>query len=240
MKKVVIITFLLSCISLIYAQTELGSVVLFQGNIKIKNKNSIKKQKVTVGSKIFAGDLLISSPKSSAKINLIDGSTLTIDASSTILFHSLEKAAQNSGKVLYKIAKRNAKHALKIKTPFAIIGIKGTTFIVDSTKSASVLLKEGRLSIESIKKEFQLYRKKVATEFEAFKAADVKKIQQEKDAFEAYKRRENGNYEKVKVVKEFELTAGNRISFSKNSVKEDLLQDDAEFQYFETLEKAMQ
>ena len=45
---------------------------------------------------------------------------------------------------------------VKIKTPFTIIGIKGTTFIVNATKDSSVTLKEG------------LYRQKVKAEFESY------------------------------------------------------------------------
>lgn len=232
----------LTLFTLLNAQTTLGTIDMFKGTLKIKSANSIKKHKIKKGMKIFTGDMLLSSKNASARINLVDGSTLILDESSTLIFHSLLQTEQQKGKVLYKITSRDARHSLKVKTPFAIIGIKGTTFIVNASKTSSISLKEGKIGIKSIHKEFKLYRKKLDAEFNAFKEEGKNHIQKEKEAFEKYKKSQTSHYEKVKIVKEFDLKSGMKVSFSKNKVKEDSFSKDdtAEFKHFDNLLNLMQ
>ena len=225
----------------LYATLPIGIVSLCKGNIKLKHKNSIVKKKVQTGTKIQEGDLISSTLKSAAKIKLIDGSVVVLDQSSSIYFKSLSQAEQKSGTILYRITSRDAKNALKIKTPFAIIGIKGTTFIVNATDNASVSLKEGLLGINSLHQEFYLYRKKLEDEFAAFKAQGDKHIKKQKEEFERYKQQQS-EYKKVEIVKSFDLKAGNKISFEGRDVKEKSFSksEDSEFQHFYKLLNTMQ
>jgi len=59
---------------------------------------------------------------------------------------------------------------INIKTKSAVIGVKGTTFLVDVRgKNIIVFLKEGELDIKSIKGQFKRYQKKQMSEFKAYK-----------------------------------------------------------------------
>ncbi|NOR58348.1 MAG: iron dicitrate transport regulator FecR, partial [Sulfurimonas sp.] len=166
MKKFLMSLFItLLSVTVASASATLGSVELSKGNVKVKSEGSFKKSKVTKGLEIKKGDLITTSKNANAVIKLLDGSTLVLDSSSTLHFASANMAEQETGKVYYKITSRDAKNALKVKTPFAIIGIKGTTFIVDSGEKSSVKLKEGVVGIQSIKEEFELYRKTVQAEY---------------------------------------------------------------------------
>ena len=211
----------------------IGSVESVGGIVKIKSEGSFKKSKVFVGLEINEGDLITTSKKSSLLIKLSDGSTVVVDSSSSIHFIDDNLVEQDGGKVFYKIISRSAKNSLKIKTPFAIIGIKGTTFIVNGKENGSVILKEGLIGIESMKEEFELYRKKVQEEFESF-------ISKQQSEFEKFKNAQN-RYAIAESVKMFDLEAGNRISFSENRVNEDgwSKEDDAEFDHFMKLIDSM-
>jgi len=206
-----------------------GSVEKFEGNVRVTNEGSIKKSKVTAGHKIQAGDLITTAKEASVIIKLTDGSSVVLDASSSVHFTSDNAIEQQDGKIFYKITSRDAKNSLKIKTPFAIIGIKGTTFVVNATENASVTLKEGLIGIQSIKEEFELYRKKVQEEFNNY-------VSDQQSEFEKYKNAQN-KYAVAESTKEFDLEAGNRVSFSGQKVNEDAWnkEDDAEFERFEKL-----
>ena len=210
-----------------------GSVESVKGSVKVKSEGSFKKSKVIVGLVIKEGDLITTSKKSSLLIKLSDGSDVVVDSSSSIHFQKDNLIEQDGGKIFYKITSRSAKNSLKVKTPFAIIGIKGTQFVVNATDDASVILKEGLIGVASIKEEFELYRKKVQEEFDNY-------VAKQQSDFQKYKNAQN-KYAIAEMTKEFDLKAGNRISFNENRVNEDAWskEDDAEFEYFEKLINSM-
>ncbi len=226
MKKLTIISVILSFFSLLYADV-LGEVVKVKGIVKVKHKDSIKKTKVKKGYKIQTGDIISTYSKAFAVIKLKDGSDIVLDEKSILSFEDKNKLAQNSGKIFYKITKRDRKNGLKIKTEFAIIGIKGTTFIIkDDNTSKQVALKEGLIGIESIKEEFKLYRKKVLEEYEEYKNKQLSE-------FEKYKA--EANKQIAIMTKEFELESGSSVSFGEdNEAKEGDIDND-EFEKFEKL-----
>jgi len=210
------------------ASTALGSVELTKGNVKVKSEGSFKKSKVKKGSEVKKGDLVTTSKNASAIIKLLDGSTLVLDASSTLHFAAANMTEQKEGKVYYKITSRDAKNSLKVKTPFAIIGIKGTTFIVDSGEKSSVKLKEGLVGIQSVKEEFELYRKAVQAEYNKF-------LSEQEAAYQKYLSEQTKGA--ALLTKEFDLQAGNTISFDGQKVNESAWtkDDDAEFERFEKM-----
>jgi len=230
----IVLFLVVGMLSSLFGSEIVAKVKLLHGVVKVKKENSIKKKRVHVDDFLYKGDMVITSRNSSAKILLKDGSTLILDEKSTLHFNSMVSAEQTGGKIFYKITSRDKKHHLKVKTPFAIIGIKGTTFIVNAKpKQQSVSLKEGLIGVESIKGEFELYKKRVLAEFEIYKARQMAD-------FEAYKAAQN-QYQKVAQTKSFDLKAGNKISFSGNVVKEDPLEKrDSGFKHFEKLLKMMQ
>ena len=211
----------------------IGSVESLDGNVKVKSEGSFKKSKVVLGMEIKEGDLITTSRKSSLIIKLIDGSSVVVDVSSAIHFLTTDSFQQKAGKVFCKITSRDAKNSLKIKTPFAIIGIKGTTFVVNTTQNESVILKDGLIGIKSIKEEFELYRKKVQEEFSNY-------VSKQQTEFEKFKNAQN-KYAVAESTKEFDLEAGNRVSFHGNRVNEDnwAKEDDEEFAYFMRLIESM-
>lgn len=215
--------------SYIYASAAVGTVELLKGVVKIKSESSIKKSKVILGQEVKAGDMIISSKNASVKLKLTDGSVLVLDERSTIHFSSLIEASQIEGKVLYKITSRDSRNSLKVKTPFAIIGIKGTTFIINATEDESVSLQEGLIGVSAIDAEFELYRKKVQKEFDDY-------VSEQDLAFEEFKNEQN-KYAIAEPTREFDLQAGNKISFNDNVVNEDAFDkdDNSDFEYFEKL-----
>ncbi|SFV74659.1 hypothetical protein MNB_SM-3-550 [hydrothermal vent metagenome] len=221
---------IIAIFAFINASASIGIVKDVNGRVKLKKHDSIKKIRVKVGTEIDYGDLVVTAKKATAVLHLKDGSNIVLAPNSSIYFGSYTSAEQKSGKIYYKMSSRDAKHALKIKTQFAIIGIKGTTFVINEEKNALVL-KEGLIGVESIKGEFNLYRKKVLDEFKSYMAKEMQGFAKfEKDS----------GYEPPIKTKSFDLTAGKRVIFgADNRVNEDFLdtEDKKTFSIFESILK---
>ncbi|MBU0720966.1 FecR family protein [bacterium] len=226
--RVFFLSVFMTFFTFLYAGAVIGSVAQAKGNVKIKSEDSFKKSKVEAGLEVKEGDLITTAKKSSAIIKLSDGSTVVLDESSSVVFANSSSVEQKEGKIYYKITSRDAKNALKVTTPFAIIGIKGTTFIVNATQNASVSLKEGLIGVQSIKEEFALYRKELQKQFDNY-------VNEQQSEFEKYKNAQTQGV--AEMTKEFDLQAGNTITFSGNNVNEKAWNenDDAEFAHFEEL-----
>ncbi len=225
--KSVLITLILSFFTLLNASAVIGTVTSVTGSVKVKSEGSIKKSKVKVGQELKEGDLVTTSRKGKAAIKLKDGSSIVLDVSSSVHFASNNAINQKGGRVFYNITSRDAKNSLKVKTPFAIIGIKGTTFVINSSeKKKSVALKEGEIGVASATSQsFELFRKEVLAQYNAY-------INEQMAGFDKFK-----GVKKLKplITKEFDLEAGNVISFEGNVVKESGWNsaEDAEFDDFE-------
>lgn len=206
---------------------KLGEVVAVKGTVKLKTEKSIKKVKIDAGYTLQSGDMIISSKDSYAKLKMKDDSLIVLDKNSIIRFLSSSELKQERGKIYYKITHKEVKNPLHVRTNFAIIGIKGTVFIVKAEEKKEVLLQKGVVEISSIKEEFALYKKRVNDEFKKFKET------QNKD-FENYKQ---SLYEKVKMTKSFDLYNMNKVEFDGNKVRENSFEesDKNEFEYFKTL-----
>lgn len=227
--KVVLLSIFSSLFSVLLAAATIGNVEKVVGSVKVKSEGSFKKSKIGSGHQLKEGDLVSTSKSGSAVINLTDGSSVVLSASSSIHFPALSSAEQVEGKIYYKITSRDAKNALKVKTPFAIIGIKGTTFVINSDEGKEgVALKEGLIGVQSLKEEFALYRKEVLAQYNAY-------VSEQMSEFEKYKN--GGKKPEPEMTKQFDLKAGNVISFNGNEVKESAWneKDDAEFAAFEKM-----
>ena len=223
MKKVILFCLL----SGVVFASSLGIVQKVDGIVKVKHKDSIKKMKVKQGYEIMPGDIISTFRHAHAVLKLADKSSVVLDERSVIAFDSALDWKQKSGKVYYKITSKDVKNKLKIKTNFAIIGIKGTTFVVGAdTNDSYVALKEGLIGVASIKEEFQLYKKKVMSEYEAY-------VKQQQEGFEKFKK-EQEEYV-MTMTKEFDLEAGHVVSFSGEKAIENPLQSKEEFERFEQM-----
>jgi len=223
--KFILILFLM--ISSLGAQ-EIATVEKVKGSVKVLKVDTIKKIRVKEGYKVEVGDRVSTNSSASAMIQLIDGSKIILEGSSSIEFPTQLAINQTEGNVFYKIRKRNLSGAIKITTPFAIIGIKGTSFIVKSGKNSSIALEEGRIGIESVGEAFELYRQKVISEYTKF-------LLEQRNAYNEYLK-EQGKPVK-EVVKTFDLEEGKQVSFNKRRVDEAGLSQYSkdEFKHFKSL-----
>ena len=185
--------------------SSLVTIIKIEGKVKILPASSIKKHTAVVDELLFKGDKLITYADSKVVVSTSDNSKLVLNENSELTFVDMQKLEQESGEVYYNIQKRGHSKGLKIETPFSIIGIKGTEFIVDANETdGEIALNEGLIGIESLQAEFELHKQKVMAEYEAFKNKQM-------EEFEAYKAQ--GQDDVVTYVKAFDLQASKILHF---------------------------
>jgi hypothetical protein len=212
----------------LFGVDNVATVEKIKGSVKVLKVGSIKKTRVKEGYKVEVGDRVSTSSSALAMLKLIDGSKIILENSSSIEFPAKLAINQLEGNVFYKIRKRDLSGAIKITTPFAIIGIKGTSFIVKSGKSDSIALEEGKIGVESVGEAFELYRQKVISEYTKF-------LLQQKNAYNEYLKQQGITTKEI--VKSFDLEEGKQVSFDKRRVDEASLSQYSkdEFKHFKSL-----
>lgn len=210
-----------------YANGPLAKIAKIEGNVKVLKAGEIKKSAATVGQEISKGDMVITASGAMASILFVDKSKVVLDEKAKLKVEGFDKLAQEGGKVFYSIKKRGAK-GLKVATNFAVIGVKGTKFMVsDDEKNRAVSLKEGLVGVQSLKEEFELHRKKEMDEYEAYK-------RQMMGEYEEYKKELEKEF--VEFVKEFDLKPNKTVTFDGNKVSEEASLEEIakEFSRFES------
>lgn len=221
--KLFILSLLL--ISLSFGNDVIGTITKIQGKVKVLKDGEIRKITATENQELFKNDLIITYTKAMANVKLKDGSKITLNQKSKLSLISNNNIKQESGKVYYNIQKRGI-NGLKVTTNFSIIGVKGTQFIItDEEGNKSLSLKEGLVGVSSLTKEFELHKKSIYDEMEAFKKE-----------FQSYKKEENKEF--LEYTKSFDLQENQTISFDKNVVIQNIMGDKSknEFLNFENFQ----
>ena len=221
---------LLLCINLSFSN-ELASIDVVKGKVKVLKNNAIRTSKVKVAQKLYKNDLLITFKNSMATIRLTDNSLITLDENTKLRIEDIQKIKQEKGQAFFNIETQGSK-SLKISTSFATIGVKGTKFIINNTTTQSVALKSGLVSVEAVKGEFELHKKKgkKLSDYAVYKMAHQYEYKQYKTKLEE---------EFIEFRKQFDLKPNNFVIFKGNVVKENTLNKNLkkEFTRFENFQK---
>lgn len=188
------------------ASEPLATLMSLEGKVKVLSNKSIKKHTAKVNDVLYKGDKLITYVNSKVLLQLNDASTIILDANAELVFNDNTHLSQNSGEVYYQITSRPKHQGLQVETPFSIIGIKGTEFIVNFKDEGQIALNEGLVGITSPNAAFELYQEKKLSDFEKFQA------KQQSD-FKAYKQKFEDQI--AAYVKSFELRSHKMLTFNK-------------------------
>jgi len=180
-------------------------IIELEGKAKILSLGEIKKHKAVKGEALYKGDKLISYGDANILVELNDKSKIILNSSSSLTFLSNTELKQDQGEIYYKINKRIKSQGLQIKTPFSIMGIKGTEFIINTLGSGEIALNEGLIGIESLSDSFELHKKELIAKYNEYKSEQI-------HGFEDYKKMpEDDN---VSYVKEFNLKSKRVLHFT--------------------------
>ncbi|QOI50818.1 lipoprotein LipL45 [Leptospira interrogans] len=161
-----------------------SAVVVFSvGEAKILHAD-LTEEKAALGASLKTGDKVSTKQKSKVDIQFADGSAIRISENSVIDFDALSinshgnsdtRLALVSGKVFAKVNKASKEDQFSVVTPTAIAGVRGTSFIVDRSKSDKAVVKvlEGEVAVAP-----RVVVLEGLSDEEIAKNEDLKKIQQ--------------------------------------------------------------
>lgn len=152
----------------------LGNIVDIDGKVTIHNEGSPRGKRIKeTPQDIEINQFVRTYANSKARVTLTDNSKILVTESSTLEFQDDQNIIVNDGKILFSINKREATRSLNVITKTAVIGVKGTRFLVETRGDEAFLhLQEGEVEVKSLAEEFADYK----SEYEAFKKQYMKEF----------------------------------------------------------------
>ena len=186
-----VLSFLLAAVAVFpfTAAAQGGSrLVKVQGKVEIRDAKGKSLGAARVGTPLRTGETLQASANGTAAIKTAEGDLVVVSKDSAVRVKDERNVfEQLMGKVLYFFrSTKQSERRVELQT--AILGIRGTEFLVDSAAEGSAIaLKEGALDVDSKQDGFNVYRRNEADEFEAFKREQREGVERERKEFEQYK-----------------------------------------------------
>jgi hypothetical protein len=198
------------------SRTLIATVKSVHGPVFRYVPDSVRAMPLTAGSQLLAEDVVSTLSSSRVILEIVDGSTVILDSGARMRFRSPAEFHQERGVAYYDITKRGADHggSLRIRTDFAIAGVKGTEFIINAdVYSAAISLNTGELEIESTDDEpFEVMQRKPQDPFEEFK-------RQRMGGFQDWRKQLVEEF--VQYKKSFTLEPGKQVRFNGRRVTEE-------------------
>lgn len=207
-------------------------IVKVQGEVYVVNQQGEQRKPEKTKNLVNRNETIVTKEGGKAVVQFDDGAMSVMDEKSSLKVEKSGWFSQLGGKIYYVFKKVfGSEEPRKVKTNYATIGIRGTTFMVydDPESGQGVALQEGKLNIESPGKAFEIHKQKQADDFEAFKQQMKDKQEKLAKEFKDYKKKTMKEF--VEYKKDFDLEANRVVSFDGNRVDETALSDDLKKQF---------
>ena len=178
---------------------------------------------------------IVTAEGGNAIVRFNDGVLSVLDGNSRLRVEKTRWLSHLGGKIYFTFSKVFGK-SRQVKTRFATLGIRGTTFIIyDDDNSQGVALLEGLLDIESPGPAFEIHRQQSLDEFESFKQQVLQQQQDLQQQYDDY--RKQMQHEFIEYKQSFTLQANHVIRFDGVRVDETVIDENvkAEFENFEAI-----
>jgi len=213
-------------------------IVRANGRVVIKQDNQ-EEQPVVARSILPARHVLVTGSNGRAVVRVGEDGYMIIEENSRVEIDR-ENGHSNffrhvTGMIYYAMnALRASRRPTEIRTDAALLGIRGTRFLVaDLPDRKEVGVRKGLVSITSPGEDFEIHRQTQEDEFRAFKREGREAIADEKRQFSEYKA--TAEREFIEYKREFGLGENRMATFDGNRVVERSLSDESRKE-METLE----
>lgn len=197
-----------------FAGDSIGSIKRYTGNVELYDGVSPRPVPVSAADTPVELKNKVATKRASAAVIVLDsGDKIALGDNSIASFSSTNKINPEGGKVVFSIKKRgNTSGTVVVGLKTAVIGVKGTEFLVDMSEDGKckVYLKDGVITVDSLEGEFIKHGKVVMDEYEAY----VKKMMGEYDQYVADLEKQYTEY-----VKTFTMKAGQAVSIEGQDVE---------------------
>ncbi len=217
------------------ADTFRGRIVKAKGEVYIIDQQGRRHKLEESRFRVREMDTIVTTENGAAVVRFHDGSMSVMREKSRLRVEKTNWLSHIGGKIYFTFRKVFGEPK-RVRTRFATIGVRGTTFIVtDENDMQGVALQEGQVEVESPAGEYEIHRQKEMDEFEAFKQQMAQEQQQLADEFAQYKQQTLREF--VEYKKQFMLQANRVIRFDGKRVDETAMtaQDRQEFASFEAI-----
>lgn len=180
-------------------------------------------------------DTIVTAAGGNAVVKFNDGAISVLGEKSSLQVETTSWFSHLGGKIYFTFRKVFGERR-QVKTRFATLGIRGTTFIVfDDDNGQAVALEEGLLEIESPGSAFEIHRQQQLDEFETFKQQSRQQQQAVQRKFDDY--RSQMQREFIEYKKNFSLQSNRIIQFDGIRVDESIIDENvkAEFDNFKAI-----
>jgi len=212
-----------------------GEVVKSNGKVHIIDARGKCRSVEESGSVVREMDTIVTAEGGNAVVKFNDGALTILHEKSSLQVEKANWLSHLGGKVYFTFRKVLGE-SRQVKTRFAILGIRGTTFIIhDDDNGQGVALEEGQLDIESPGPAFEIHRQQQLDQFEAYR----QEVQQQQEAarheFDDYRTQVQREF--IEFKKRFSLHPNHSIRFDGIRVDESIFDDQvkAEFVNFEAI-----
>lgn len=212
-----------------------GRVLRFNGDVHIIDAAGECRTVDETGLLVRELDTVVTAEGSHAVVRFNDGALSVLDENSRLQVEKSRWLSHLGGKIYFTFRKIFGKPRM-VKTRFATLGIRGTTFIVyDDDTDQGVALQEGLLDIESPGAAFEIHRQQALDEFETFKQQALEEQKELRREYEDY--RKQMQHEFIEYKQNFILRANYLVRFDGNRVDESEIDEHvvAEFENFEAI-----
>lgn len=195
-----------------------GQLSKYQGKILVRQDNQSRPELInSPEAALHVGNLLRTQKDSKAFIRWFDGSKIVMKEKSQLNINAIDYFDVDSGLVIFDIANVKRPRPVRVGVKLAILGIRGTKFVVTNEKdSYNIYLKEGAITITSLSEDFKVYKKQIESQMKKFQEEFEREAKEfisdmERDYAVFKKEIEIGESE---FVKEFELVESAGIAIN--------------------------
>lgn len=200
-----------------------------EGTVLLLAPGSIRRERIAENHIIYEKDIVMTQSRSSATLEVVDGSRIVLAERARLEARAAEQFFQQEGIAYFDVSRRTGETRFAVDTKFAMIGVKGTEFIVNAEPfSGRIALNEGEIEIINPNDEEYAITERQPLSYEDF-------ARQRMQDFSSYKKKIVEEFTEYK--KSFSLEAGKRLIFNGNRVQQDDLEgeDSALFERFRRL-----
>lgn len=192
---------------------KVGAISSINGRVTLYDGVSPRGEKVeNTETPIFVKNRVATKSSSTAIINMIAEDKIALTENSMLTIEGINTYKPEEGKVVFSIKTRGQTAGLNIQLKTAVIGVKGTEFLIDTTADGEqdCYLKEGEVEVTPIEGQFKKYMEVQMDEYEAY----VRKMAGE---YDQYLKELEEQY--VEYVDKIVIKAGNAWSIRGNEVR---------------------
>jgi hypothetical protein len=189
-----------------------------EGTVLLLSPDSIRRERITEGHIIYEQDIILTQSRSSATLEVVDGSRIVLASRARLEARSSEQFFQQEGIAYFDVSRRTGETRFAVDTKFAMIGVKGTEFIINANPfTGRVALNEGEIEIVNPNDEEYAITERKPLSYEDW-------ANQRMQGFAEYKKKIVEEFTEYK--KSFTLQPGKRLIFNGNRVQQDDMENE--------------